>query len=279
MNEGAVTISPTWSQMLWSGRGKPATRWRTLIGGVLALALAWVSYALMLSTIRWTMPLKLAGWTLLLATLALLFVGARALLRVLLHMGIKRLLIRLGILYVLAIVLVAWLVPSGQTGIGHVMSSAGSILTWVADGFGSLGTTAIEAPAAVSFAATGKRTPVRVPGVEWVGDVPPTPIVVLVDEIGNAAPAAPSATAPASVAVPGEVLQVGDIVRVVNTGGQGLRVRDIPSREGAILIKFAEGSSVQIIEGPKQADGRTWWKVKGASGEGWCAADFLARKL
>src|SRR5262249_42644267 len=131
MSEGAATATrgaPTWPQLLWSGRGKPATRWRALIGGVLALALAWVSYALMLSTICWTMPLKLVGWALLLVTLALLFIGARALLRALLHMGIKRLLIRLGILYVLAIVLVAWLVPSGQTGIGHVLSSAGSIL-------------------------------------------------------------------------------------------------------------------------------------------------------
>src|SRR5262249_21664127 len=179
---------------------------------------------------------------------------------------------------VLAIVLVAWLVPSGQTGIGHVLSSAGSILAWVTDGFGSLGATAIEAPAAVSFAATGKRSPVRVPGVEWVGDVPPTPIVVLVDDPGNAAPAAPSATAPTSVVVPGEMLQVGDTVRVINTSGQGLRARDLPSREGKILVKFAEGSSVQIIEGPKQADGYTWWKVRGQSGEGWCAADFLARE-
>lgn len=268
--------TPSWPRLLWSGRGKPATRWGSLFSGILALALAWASYTLAISSLRWAMPLKLIGWALLLATLALLFVGVRALLRTLLQMGIKRLLIRLGILYALAVILVAWLVPSGQTGIGHIISSAGSILGWMADGVRNMSSAAIQAPAAVGFAATGKRAPVRVPGVDWVGDVPPTPIVAFVDEASSAE--GPGPITPSTTTTPDEALQIGDTVRVVNTDGQGLRARDIPNRDGKILFKFAENSTVQIIDGPKEADGFTWWKVRGTSGEGWCVADFLTRE-
>jgi hypothetical protein len=278
-SQSSPTGSPPWLSTIWSGRGKPATRWRSLIGGMLALALAWVSYTLALLTIRWAMPMKLIGWALLLITLALLFLGARALVRVLLHMGIKRLIVRLGILYALAIVVVALLLPSGQTGMRHGLFSAGRILAWLGNGLVTLGTTAINAPGDVGFAATGKRAPVRVPGVEWVGNVPPTPIVIAAGVSGAAAATAPpSAATPTAMALESGSLQVGDTVHVVNTSGQGLRIRDIPSREGTILVKFAEGSSVQIIDGPKQADGYTWWKVRGAAGEGWCAADFLAHE-
>ena len=88
-------------------------------------------------------------------------------------------------------------------------------------------------------------------------------------------PTRPSAPTPVLFAQEGGSLHIGDAVQVGNTSGQGLRVRDIPGREGKILAKFTEGSSLQIIDGPKQADGYTWWKVRGAGGEGWCAADFL----
>ena len=282
MSESATTRKHTtaiWQRAIWAGRGKPATRWRSLIGGVLALALAWISYTLMLSTIRWAVPMKLIGILLLLATSGLLFVAGRALLYVLLHIGIKRLLIRLGVLYALALVLVTWLVPSNQSGFNHVISSAGTIFAWSANSLSTLVATVLNTPADVSFAATGQRLPIRVPGIDWVDDVPPTPIIFAIGVPGSVDILdVPSPITPVAETETDGLFQIGDAVRVVTTGVQGLRVRDLPSRQGKILVKFAEGSIMQIVDGPQDSDGYTWWKVRRGSDEGWCAADFLARE-
>jgi len=32
---------------------------------------------------------------------------------------------------------------------------------------------------------------------------------------------------------------------------------------------------VEVIGGPQVADGFTWWQVRGPTGEGWCAGQFL----
>lgn len=71
-------------------------------------------------------------------------------------------------------------------------------------------------------------------------------------------------------------IKIGDTVYIVHTEGKGLRVRSAPASNSSVITKFAEGSTVQIIDGPKDADGYIWWKVKGKADEGWCAADFLS---
>lgn len=67
------------------------------------------------------------------------------------------------------------------------------------------------------------------------------------------------------------VLQVGARARVTNTQGRPLRGREAPSLEAPARVAFAEGEEVQLLEGPVDADGYTWWRIEGPSGNAWSA--------
>ncbi len=64
-------------------------------------------------------------------------------------------------------------------------------------------------------------------------------------------------------------LKVGDSV-VVSTVGDTLRVRSGAGRSFDILTQLNDGTLVTLLDGPQQADGLSWWKLKTADGlEGW----------
>lgn len=93
---------------------------------------------------------------------------------------------------------------------------------------------------------------------------PPTPTVVLpIEGTGEAAP-------------PTEI-GLGVTVIVKGTGGAGLNLREQPTTYGKILASSKEGSKLTVIDGPRDSDGYTWWKLRMGSGEeGWGAANWLA---
>ena len=65
-------------------------------------------------------------------------------------------------------------------------------------------------------------------------------------------------------------------MRVTDTGSLGLRLRDGPGLSHETAGVFAEGTELQVIDGPQEADGIQWWKLRSESGEiGWAAGDFL----
>ena len=68
------------------------------------------------------------------------------------------------------------------------------------------------------------------------------------------------------------VFRVGDYY-IITQAGSDLRVRDKPSRNGAVLGKFMAGDYITLIDGPITADGYTWWKAQMSYGElaGWVA--------
>jgi hypothetical protein len=37
------------------------------------------------------------------------------------------------------------------------------------------------------------------------------------------------------------------------------------------VVRFPQDTEVTITEGPQQADGLTWWRIKAEAGEGWSA--------
>lgn len=82
----------------------------------------------------------------------------------------------------------------------------------------------------------------------------------------------PSPTAPLP-----NVITVGRSASVRGDVVGGLNVRAQPGTAPTIPILFSLGpnTSVEIVEGPVTADGLTWWKVRAASQEGWCAGEFL----
>ena len=83
-------------------------------------------------------------------------------------------------------------------------------------------------------------------------------------------PFAPTAT-PTGIAV-------GNYVQITGTEGQGLRIRSEPGLNGNAEFLGYDSEVFVIKDGPRQADGFTWWYLVAPYDEtrvGWAAADFL----
>ncbi len=57
----------------------------------------------------------------------------------------------------------------------------------------------------------------------------------------------------------------------------GLALRAEPGTDAAVPITLylAGGSAVRVVDGPIEMGGNTWWKVRAANQEGWCAGEYL----
>lgn len=77
---------------------------------------------------------------------------------------------------------------------------------------------------------------------------------------------------------PNEALffRTGDIY-IITKAGDNLNVRDQPSTTGAVITQLKTGNYVEIVDGPVQANGYTWWKFNLLSGgtetAGWAVED------
>jgi len=91
-------------------------------------------------------------------------------------------------------------------------------------------------------------------------------------------PATVAVTPTAAEGEAGEDLAVGDTVKVVGTGGAGLNMRAGAGTGHAKVKTLADGSSVEIIGGPEDADGYTWWQVRDSVGTtGWVVQTYLRK--
>jgi hypothetical protein len=82
---------------------------------------------------------------------------------------------------------------------------------------------------------------------------------------------------PPAPANPGSI-RVGGLVEVVGTEGDGLRLRQDPSTTGTILTLAGESEVFTVQDGPRDADGRTWFYLvspSDAARAGWAVADYL----
>lgn len=71
----------------------------------------------------------------------------------------------------------------------------------------------------------------------------------------------------------------GAMVIVEGTGGGGLNLRQQPTTYAKVLGNVKEGTTLVVLEGPRDADGYVWWKVRAPDGkEGWAAAKWLKLK-
>lgn len=67
-------------------------------------------------------------------------------------------------------------------------------------------------------------------------------------------------------------------VKVIGTGGDGLRIHQEPGEFSPTILLASEGDLFIIEEGPTLVGGYIWWKVKSLLNEkaiGWAAEDFL----
>jgi hypothetical protein len=68
---------------------------------------------------------------------------------------------------------------------------------------------------------------------------------------------------------------VGGMVEVTE---DGLRLRDAPSLKGKILNQASAHELFKIVDGPRSADGYTWWLLQGvydATRQGWAVENYL----
>jgi Bacterial SH3 domain len=71
----------------------------------------------------------------------------------------------------------------------------------------------------------------------------------------------------------------GALVIVEGTGGAGLNLRAEPTTSAKLVGSAREGTVLTVLEGPQEADGYVWWKVRTPNGtEGWGAAKYLVLK-
>jgi hypothetical protein len=79
---------------------------------------------------------------------------------------------------------------------------------------------------------------------------------------------------------PKEILffRIGDVYIITKSGDQ-LNMRDRPSINGTVIAQLKTDDYVDIVDGPLQADGYTWWKFKLYGGgsdtetSGWAVED------
>jgi hypothetical protein len=77
--------------------------------------------------------------------------------------------------------------------------------------------------------------------------------------------------------LPGEI-SIYAFVQITGTDGEGLRLREQPGLVGEPLFLGFDTELFQVIDGPVQADGYTWWHLLAPYDEtrsGWAASDFL----
>lgn len=99
-----------------------------------------------------------------------------------------------------------------------------------------------------------------------VPTITPTHTVSLPIDAPEASPT-PSAIAP------------GTMVIVQGTLGGGLNIREQPTTYSKQVASAKEGTTLVVLDGPKEADGYVWWQVRTPDGdEGWGAANWLVLK-
>ncbi len=82
--------------------------------------------------------------------------------------------------------------------------------------------------------------------------------------------AAPSVLGPTVAPVNPGTLAVGRQAVINTTQGDKLRLRSGPGTSFAIITMLDKGTLVTLLEGPRSADGLTWWRVRTPGGvEGW----------
>ena len=94
--------------------------------------------------------------------------------------------------------------------------------------------------------------------------------------VGSGTPG-PGAETQLPTPLPG-VISRGAFVQIVGTGGDGLRLRDQAGLDGKVVILGSESEVFRIEDGPKDADGFTWWFLVGpfnSNRRGWAVTNYL----
>lgn len=124
---------------------------------------------------------------------------------------------------------------------------------------------------------TPRPSPGRTPSVVVAAPSATPRSTVAVSIAPSAAPSAPAASASAAPSAAPSASATGRVLVVVNTDGEGLRMRSEPSTAASEVAVLPEGARITEIGPGRNADGRDWVNVQDESGnKGWVAAEFTA---
>jgi hypothetical protein len=87
-----------------------------------------------------------------------------------------------------------------------------------------------------------------------------------------------TATATPSGEASQDGIALGMYVQISGTGGDGLKMRAGPGMESDTLFLGMESEVYQVKDGPKDADGYTWWYLEAPydqTRKGWAASKYL----
>lgn len=120
-------------------------------------------------------------------------------------------------------------------------------------------------------AVTGTETPAAV-----VEDTPVIPTFTA-GPTATALSTEPAQTETAEPASAPEEIAVDVTVEVADTDGDGLNMRNGPGLNFESVELLPEGTQLDVIDGPEEVDGYTWWHVRKTSDEteGWVVAQFI----
>lgn len=76
----------------------------------------------------------------------------------------------------------------------------------------------------------------------------------------------------AGVMLAGGQIATGTAVVVDAGANDCLNLRDAPAKSAAILTCIPSGARLSVTDGPRDADGHTWWQLEG---RGWAVGDYL----
>lgn len=72
-------------------------------------------------------------------------------------------------------------------------------------------------------------------------------------------------------------LNVGGVAVVAYANGDSVRLRSSPGLDGGVIDHIAEGTSVEVLDGPVSAgDGSWWYRVRTGGSTGYMISDYLA---
>jgi hypothetical protein len=54
-----------------------------------------------------------------------------------------------------------------------------------------------------------------------------------------------------------------------------VRAKPGTATDNLVVFGLGPGTAVEVLRGPVEADGYTWWQVRSPLGEGWCAGQYL----
>ena len=148
--------------------------------------------------------------------------------------------------------------PADGFGIGAVVATVDTLRLRTGAGTGSGTVTTLPAGAVLTITSG----PTSQGGYTWYG--------VSSSDYGSGYCAGEFLVAAGSS---GNVLEVGGSARVVDGS---LNLRAVPGTGSPVVAVLAEGTRLDLLGGPQNASGYTWWRVRTTGGTtGWCVQTYL----